>query len=533
MKPLKYMAIMGALSMGLTAPLAQAQDDVDSEELKRTLQICPNFSQEEAIEAIRFNRSNAYIGVLVFEGCVSPDEAIRRDKIIGLGNDPKFIALNQTLEENEPETYVGMWLSHKPHFGMTFAFTEKAEATLAKYSRDPFFFAVNQPIAAPKENAQDLQNQLLDELIKIGVIFTSAQSDYETGYYDVYLAEDKINYIEQKASEGVITIPKWVRLHPPFDFAHAAPPPVDNAAEIVKAFPQQKLRHDLFGSTLVGVPDINGELILEYGCLKIKTEKQTRTAMWQKSHALDLSNVSEIRVISRLSGSHVKVGDNVVIGGLQPGAQRSQEAANDDHSLWANSATDTDGACPPPYMNVQNIITRAEADAGIFKARTQGYMNQGATRSEARIKAEHDIMLTRELGPLKKTLSTEHTDKIGYIFGPNLPYYRTQYTTPPLRIFVKEGTNIDSLIPAHLKADIKIEYGPVSLDDIEDIKTYFSEAFPHETPHVRYSPLDGKVVIDKIYDVAALKKLYHDANNDFPDFYLFGAFYSNGTQIYP
>jgi hypothetical protein len=130
----------------------------------------------------------------------------------------------------------------------------------------------------------------------------------------------------------------------------------------------------MYMRTLVGVPDVPATLRLVGGCLVLETEKDTRTALWQASDALDLSDPARVTVLDRLSGRRVAAGDAIVLMGLQPGEEQVPK-----------EIVGTEG-CPGPYRVVRGFVPRAEWDRqrrqGSLDARTHELGSRAAAAAD-------------------------------------------------------------------------------------------------------------------------------------------------------
>ena len=81
--------------------------------------------------------------------CLTAKEGLRRMNLQGewlSGPTAKIIqSVITEIKENESATFAGHWIQHQPDYRMTVAFTKDAEVTLAKYTDNPIFVAIERP----------------------------------------------------------------------------------------------------------------------------------------------------------------------------------------------------------------------------------------------------------------------------------------------------------------------------------------------------------------------------------------------------
>lgn len=325
--PLLLAALAGpVLAQQPTRPLAAA---------------CPNLTAGEvaAIESYRGNFPEHAIYARTY--CVSIEEAARR---IAISTNDSMGALTATLQEKEAATFAGLWVEHQPEYRVMVAFTRDAAATLAKYTRDPLFKPVDRPRATLAQ-LHATQERLVKEFTKrrISAMLSSLK---DKGTVEVRLSQES-GPIRAAAARGEFPLPDYVVLIEPDPFPFPAPPPPEAGDKRVKSFPQVPYRTDMLPSTLMGVPDVPAKLKLVDGCLKLETEKETLTALWQAPDALDLSDPTRVTVLNRLTGTRVAAGEEIVLMGLQPGEDRVPEQV-----VGAKG-------CPGPYRVVRGYLSRS------------------------------------------------------------------------------------------------------------------------------------------------------------------------------
>lgn len=81
---------------------------------------------------------------------------------------------------------------------------------------------------------------------------------------------------------------------------------------------------------------MRSKLRLIGGCLKLETKDGIRTALWQASDALDLSDPTRVAVLDRLTGTRVTAGEEIVLTGPAAGrGARSQADRRHQKLPWS------------------------------------------------------------------------------------------------------------------------------------------------------------------------------------------------------
>ncbi|MFN6935166.1 MAG: hypothetical protein ACK4NZ_08445, partial [Tsuneonella sp.] len=323
---IRYLFGASAMALAISSP-ASAQDE------KPLTETCPNLTAEE-IEAIEnYNGEFSENAWYARAYCVSVEEAERRMEIQNRGAigprtepgppppppapDDSLGLLAQTLHEKEGDTFAGLWIQHRPTYGVMVAFTRDAAATLAKYTSDPLYVPVDRP-GPSLTQLRAAQEQLMRDLDALGITWFTMGGDESSGKIEVRLGQSA-DPIREAAARGEIDLPVFVVFEEPDPFPIAAPPvPPDDVR--VRGFPQFADRTDGMARTLVGVPDVPARLELRDGCLWLLPEgEEPGIAVWEQSMALELTDPEKVTVMNRFSGSRVFADTDVVLMGLQPG----------------------------------------------------------------------------------------------------------------------------------------------------------------------------------------------------------------------
>jgi len=473
---------------------------------------CPNMSEEDAKAITELSKQNFMSASYAHGQCLTAQEGLRRMNLQGqwsTGPTAKIIqSVITEIKEKESATFAGHWIQHQPDYRMAVAFTKNAEATLAKYTDNPIFVAIERP-GANQDTIDKQASRVFEALNKAGIGVASGHGNIQKGTYEIQLIEDRVSELRDMARRSEIFLPDWVELIPPPPFPHDAPQTV-TAPNRVKAFPQYKKRRDLGFSTLVGVSNIRGELRLVDGCLKIKTKAYERNILWQKLHALDLSDTERVGVMSRRSGQAVFAGDDVVIHGLQPGPNNFVENANKTPDLWAKIADDTDGPCPAPYIMVEDIQTSDIYEAEFIETWAERLERQGLGAEEARKKVRELRKVELGIIELRDELFAKRKDAVagGIAFmdyfahatNPNRPNIR-----PPFALLIKKGFRKNELVPKELRPYTHVEYTPYSIADFEKDRATL-ETFIGEDAKVEFNIFEEEILITGVADLTKLSE---------------------------
>lgn len=405
--------LFGASAMALAMP-----SPVFAQDQKPLSETCPNLTAEE-IEAIE-NYKGQYAENAWYARayCVSVEEAERRMEIQNRGAigprtepgppppppapDDSLGLLAQTLQERESDTFAGLWIQHRPTYGVMVAFTRDAAVTLAKYTSDPLFVPVDRPGPSLTE-LRAAQDRLMRHLVAMGVNWFGMGGNEATGKIEVSLGQSAAP-IRAAAARGEFDLPGFVVLEEPDPFPIAAPPvPPDDVR--VRGFPQFAYRTDGMARTLVGVPDVPARLELRDGCLWLLPEgEEPGIAVWEQSMALDLTDPEKVTVMNRFSGSRVFADTDVVLMGLQPG-----EVAPPKDIVGAES-------CPGPYRVVRGIVPREVWDKQRRDAAIAGRTQELGSRAAAEADYAADMARVADLKAWRMQALAEHGDVIASIY---------------------------------------------------------------------------------------------------------------------
>lgn len=339
---------------------------------------CPKLSVGERQEIERAEKDRSvYFGLTWYarEECVSLGEAKRWMAVQQRGPaDPDSIsAVQARLEQNEAATFAGMWIQHQPSYRVVVAFTRNGAATLARYTRDPVFVALDRGGPSLTElNAT--RERVGRELHRLGARPSIAAVDVKAVRVELAVVGD-LTAFNAAVARREVQLPAFVHIQQPAPPKYAPPPLPADWRKLVRAFPQAKYR---YGGP---IPDIlrTGTVVLEDGCLRLKGERRSRVIVWPNEAALDLTVPGKVRVINRETGKTIEVGKQVDLGG------NSGELAEDPEVIGTNPA------CPGPYFSMGRFAPHDEAE--VARLWVQGRAT--AIRQERGIGAEEALRLAK------------------------------------------------------------------------------------------------------------------------------------------
>lgn len=310
---------------------------------------CPKLTaaERQEIEQAEKDRS-VYFGLTWYarEECVSLADATRRMKVQQRDpNNPDSIENVQSrLQQNEAATFAGLWIEHQPTYRVVVAFTRDGATTLGKYTRDPVFVGVDRggPTLAELNATRE---RLARELQGLGARPSLSTVDVRAGRVEIGVLGD-LTAFKAAVARGEVQLPPFVHLQLPGPFKHAAPALPADWQKVVRAFPRARYRHGGH------VPDVlrTGTVVLENGCLRLSGERRNSVIVWPNEAALDLTQPGKVRILNRISGKTVEVGNRIDLGG------NSGKLAEDQEVVGA------DPACPGPYFAMGNFEPFDEAE---------------------------------------------------------------------------------------------------------------------------------------------------------------------------
>lgn len=492
---------------------------------------CPDMDEATIMGILEPNSSNRPdFDYYARSYCVSHAEAKRRLALQvewTSGETAQMVhELMTEITKNEADTFAGHWIQHTPSYAMAIAFTQDAKKTLAKYTDDPIFVAVDMPGASQKTVERN-QFRIMAMLEELGIPYSSANRNYKTGLFEVQLSVDKEDYIRDLASKGEIDLPNWVKFKTPPLLPHPIPAPAI-APERLKAFPQYKHRTEFEVRTSVGVPDRQGTLSLHNGCLAFQTDEGVKTILWQNYHAPDLTDAERVGVMSRYDGETIFAGEDVLISGLQPGIAAQAEGNNNKPENWTKVADDTDGACPPPYVLVEGLTSVKKYRKARLDAKVKAYMESyKISREEALKEVQKAEKKAKELSDFIDDIKETRSDIIAGAFAHDIgnPAFSTVYagygtkiSPTKVTLFVKGDIDKANIVPPHLMESVGLQSVPRSLADGDKDIAFLKEKLG-DSAEVDFNFYDGSIAIYNVTDLKPLSELKISMGDEWPEHY--------------
>jgi hypothetical protein len=426
---------------------------------KPLAETCPKLTAEEIAGIENYKGEFGENALYARAYCVSVEEAERRMAIqlrdsVGPKTEPgppppqppdSIGTINATLQEKEAGTFAGLWIQHRPDYRVVVAFTRNSAATLAKYTKDPLFKPIDRPGPTLAE-LRAMQDRLTKELTERGFRWSSAGGREDMGIVEITLGQEAAP-IRAAAARGEFPLPPWVVLIEPRPLPIAAPPAPAPGDVRVRSFPQFAFRTDSDMRTLVGVPDVPTTLRLVEGCLVIGTGKQARTALWQASDALDLSDPTRVVVLDRLSGVRVAAGEDIVLEGLQPGEERVPDRI-----------VGTEG-CPGPYQVVRGFLPKSVWDERRREGSLANRTREFGDRAAALADYEADQARLAALHAWREKMLADHGDTVASIW--------IDEENATAHLFHTAATSPERLVPDGLRTFVTAQQVPVGHDVLE------------------------------------------------------------------
>lgn len=235
---------------------------------------------------------------------ISVEEAIAR-----LQQQELISELNAQLEQNEADTFAGLWIQQEPNYRIVVAFTQNGEETIRPY-------VANSPLAdlidvrsaqATYTELQATQETVYQQLSSLGLAVDSAINIQENRV-EVYVTDRAL--FDATLRRAKIQLPKHVETITLYQPLGENPPfPVTPDPSI--SLPQLRTRSGSFMTALM-----QGELIVQNGCLRVRPEgsAQSHLIIWQPDYFLH-KNGNAREILDRSGRVVARVGEPIWIGG--------------------------------------------------------------------------------------------------------------------------------------------------------------------------------------------------------------------------
>lgn len=263
---------------------------------------------------------------------VPVEEALRR-----LMAQDSIGQLNAALEENEAETFAGLWIEHEPTYQVVVAFTENGAETLRPYLQThpiPTEITVLE-VEHSLAELLDLQTAVSNQLSTLQFPHASSVNVKEN---NVELnITDEVLFNETLQTSGV-TLPENVKVTVVYE-PLAEPLPVTAVPDVF--MPQLKVR-----STEFMAAEALGNLEVVDGCLRIVGDNDSQLVIWQTDYFLNDNN-GTLEIWDRDSNVVAVVGEPIALGG-------GEGPAPQDHILKEPLPEQ----CVGPYWYMGQLVSR-------------------------------------------------------------------------------------------------------------------------------------------------------------------------------
>ena len=268
--------------------------------------------------------------------------------------------LNVALQEEEPETYAGLWIEQEPMLRVIVLFTRDGEKTLEPYIAGSVLDGRVEVRQAKVSLAEltSTEHDIYQMLGDLGLPFSTAV-DVEENQVIVYITDQAL--WESTLREKGLTLPDYVVSQVFYEPLRGEPgfsvTPVPGLF-----FPQLRAQSAVFMTAL-----LEGQLILEDGCLRVVTSysPNSNLIIWQPDYFPTL-NRDQIEILNRDGQIVARVGEQIAMGG--GGIQLSD--------YYTRQLRESIPAiCEGPYFLMGGIVSRSLTTPAV----TETPASRGAT----------------------------------------------------------------------------------------------------------------------------------------------------------
>lgn len=233
---------------------------------------------------------------------VELDEAVSR-----LQSQDDVGELGALLEQEEHETFAGLWIEHEPTYRIVVALTGDGEETIQPYLEgSPLAEKVEVRSAeatyAQLQAAQQEATRLVEQLGLSATIAILIQENHvEVNVTDRARFDAALEQANATLPEHVVVIATYepVGEHPPF--ALTPEPSI--------FMPQLQVRSAMFMQAL-----LIGELVVQEGCLRVQSGEDPVLVIWQADYFLN-NHDGTIEILDESGKVVAQVGETVYMGG--------------------------------------------------------------------------------------------------------------------------------------------------------------------------------------------------------------------------
>lgn len=235
---------------------------------------------------------------------ISVDEAVRR-----LSLQDSIGKLNAQLEQEEVDTFAGLWVQHEPEFLVIVAFTRDGQETIEPYVRDTPLAELIEVRTAEVSLAelQAIQREVTPMVIGLGFSFILGinvqENRVELDITDQAVWEAALQQAGLQLPEHVEVIVTYVPLGDDRPFELTPVPDI--------FLPQLRVRSAAFMLSL-----LQGRLVVEEGCLRVDAGNvgDSYLIIWQPDYFLN-DNSGRIEVLDRAGRVVARVDDTISVEG--------------------------------------------------------------------------------------------------------------------------------------------------------------------------------------------------------------------------
>lgn len=235
---------------------------------------------------------------------ISVDEAVRRLKY-----QANIGTLGAKLEQQEVDTFAGLWIQHEPEYRVVVTFTRDGEETIRRYVEDTPLVDLVEVRAAEVTLAElnAAQQQARGLLEGVGGS-TASGINLKENRVEIYVTDRTL--FDAALQESNIQLPEYIEvitIHEPLgdDIPFAVTP------DPTIHFPQLRARSATFMAAL-----LEGKFIVKDGCLRVSKGEGDggHLIIWQPDYFLN-NNEGIVEILDRNGEVVAWVGEKIRLGG--------------------------------------------------------------------------------------------------------------------------------------------------------------------------------------------------------------------------
>ena len=249
------------------------------------------------------------------------------------------------LRENEADTFAAIWIEHTPEFKIVVLFTENAQQKIKPYLTEELTGVVEaRDVKTSLAMLEDSQEKVISSLLNLGIQARSETDVYENRI-TIFVNETDKSQLDAALQNKQITLPNNVDVVTVWKLeqtGEAANPP-----SLGDHFPQLLSTPNVF----VDLPPVQGELVLENGCLRLSGVNNRSTGssyllIWDARFSTRTEQ-GVVRVIDSITNEVLaSVGDHVMVG--------------DGGDIIGRTWKPIPEECPGPYLVVGESVWKID-----------------------------------------------------------------------------------------------------------------------------------------------------------------------------